>query len=58
MVNMNLINILDKIENIKKAGDLSTEVILYTDGENILDKLREKELSKKIDIPIFIKIIK
>ncbi len=56
---MNLTGRLEKIENIKKEKDLSIEIITFNENENSQDKLREREkkLYKKIDIPIFIKII-
>lgn len=56
---MNLNRRLDKIENIHKAEELSIDIVTIEESEDPQEKLREKEkeLNRKIDIPIYIKII-
>jgi len=50
---------LERLENRQKEKNLSVEIILYKENEEMKEvlKQREAELIKKIDNPIFIKII-
>lgn len=50
---------LEQLENKQKEENLLAEVITYEENEEIQEilKQREAELNKKIDCPIFIKII-
>ena len=50
---------LERLENRQKEKNLSVEIIFYKENEEMQEvlKQREAELIKKIDNPIFIKII-
>ena len=56
---MNLQSRIIKLEKRQKGEILSIEIISYEESEDPQQKLREreKELNRKIDVPIFIKVI-
>ena len=56
---MNLKERLKRVASRLKEKGFSVEIIFYKENENIQEvlKQREAELNKKIDIPIYIKII-
>jgi hypothetical protein len=56
---MNFRERLSRIETKLFAKEKNVEVIFYEAGEDVVEKIKEKEaeLKKKIDIPICIKII-
>ena len=50
---------LEKLENTQMEENLSVEIIFYNENEDMQEALKQRQakLNKKIDDPIFIKII-